>query len=96
MRVCREYPASVMNMDIFTEIKDYHGSVMISHGTRDSIVPVSYAEKAYKVYQDNGNHTVLHLLEGSDHGYREKYFEEACGYLGDFLKHVLDELPQKD
>jgi len=89
MRVCRAYPASVMNMDIFAEIKGYHGPVMISHGTKDSIVPVSYAEKAYEVYQGNGNHTVLHLLEGSDHGYRGKYFEEACGYLGDFFKYVL-------
>lgn len=79
MRVCGDYPRSVLKIDIFKEIIGYHGPVFIIHGTADQIVPVRYAKKANEVYQANGNNVHLELIEGAPHGFfKENYFTDAC------------------
>lgn len=89
LKINGNYPRSIMNMDIYEEMKKYHGPVMITHGTKDAIVPVEYALKAKEVYEKNGNDLMFHLIEGSDHGYFGSYFEEGSKVLKEFLEHIF-------
>ena len=84
-----EYARSVVDMDVFKEIRGYHGPVLIIHGTADEIVDVSYAVKAGEVYSENGNDCVLHLLEDAPHGFRDEYLDQACELIKDFTEEVL-------
>ncbi len=54
-----------MNIDVYDEIKAFTGPVLIIHGDRDGLVPISYSEKAKEVYA-NAALTVLH---GAGHGF---------------------------
>ena len=47
-----EYPASVMDMDVYEAISKYKGPVFIAHGTKDGIVMPYYSQKAKEVYEN--------------------------------------------
>ena len=44
------YPATVLDMDVFDAISGYKGPVFIAHGTKDGIVNLSYSQKAQETY----------------------------------------------
>ena len=85
----RNYPLSVMDMDINKELVKYkNGPVFIIHGTADAIVPVRYAKDAYESFRKSNpdQNVILELLEGGPHGFDGAYFEKACEKLAAFLK----------
>ena len=88
-RLNGEYARSVINMDIFKEIRGYKGPVLIIHGTADQIVSYEYAVKASDVYHENGNDCVLHLLEDAPHGFSDEYLEQAEELIGEFLEEIV-------
>ncbi len=66
-------------------IKDYHGPLLMAHGTGDSIVPFSYAEKLFAAANQPKQ---LVIDEGYDHN------DPRSPQFYDELRRFLDNLPQ--
>lgn len=59
------YNRDATSIHIYREIRKYHGKVLILHGNRDHLVPLSYSQKALKVYRDAS----LSVIHGAGHGF---------------------------
>jgi pimeloyl-ACP methyl ester carboxylesterase len=78
----------VMNLDIYARAEDFDKNVLILHGDKDQSVPVSTSEKYLEIYETRG---VLHIIEGSDHTFNKKEWEEevleyTLGFFEEELK----------
>ena len=80
MKLGRCYPAAVIDMDPYEEIKAYSGPVLIVHGTKDKIVGTAYSKRAAECYAN----AELHFIEGGAHGFSRKHDAEAIAYLNKF------------
>ena len=80
MKLGRCYPAAVIDMDPFAEIKAYHGPVLIVHGTKDSIVKPDYSRQAQRAYPT----AKLHMIENGAHGFNKKHDAIAIAHLRRF------------
>ncbi len=84
MRLSGEYARSVIDFNMYDEIKGYKGKVLLNHGDADAIVPISYSDQAKDVY---GEQCEYHVLKGAPHGFHEEpYFTESINYMKEFLK----------
>lgn len=81
MKLGRCYPADVIGMDPYAQIKLYHGPVLLVHGTKDGIVKLDYSRRAQRVYPN----AKLHIIEGGDHGFGRKQDAIAIAHLRRFL-----------
>jgi len=61
----RIYLKDAMSVDIYEKMGNYPGDVLIFHGTADSIVPLSYSERAAAAFPS----AELVTIEGADHGF---------------------------
>ena len=82
INVGKIYAADVWDLDIYEKLADYNGDVLIVHGDSDSIVDVSYSEKAENTLKN----CELHIIEGADHGFNGESYEQAVGYILSYLK----------
>lgn len=78
------YPASVIKMDPYQEIVKYEGPVLIVHGTKDAIVNVEYAKRAYEVY--GADKAQLVIIEDGEHGFKGAHDKQARAVLEQFAK----------
>ncbi len=83
MTVGRIYNADAMSFDIYDIIPDYPGRVLILHGTRDMIAPISYSERAAKAFPN----AKLIRYEGAGHGF---WGQDGVKSERDVLSFVLD------
>ncbi|MDD3369084.1 MAG: alpha/beta fold hydrolase [Lachnospiraceae bacterium] len=65
MQVGRVYFEDALETDIYGTIGKYTGSVLILHGDRDEVVPISYSERAVSLYQS----ATLQVVKGAGHGF---------------------------
>lgn len=65
MTLGKNFFMTIRNFDPYKVIGDYKGNVIIFHGTNDMIVPLSYSERAAKIY-DNCK---LNIIEAEGHGF---------------------------
>lgn len=92
------YVNDVIHMNPYDEIKDFDGPVLIVHGSEDKVVDVSYAVRAFEVYdqcsdavethmQDSQviKRVDMHIIENAGHGFSKKYDEEAIEILCAFV-----------
>ena len=89
MRLGRDYAKSVIKTDVYKEIGGFSGPVLLLHGTNDKIVPISYSERAAKLYPD----CTYHVIDGGQHGFRGRYDREAVATLREFMKPENKEEP---
>ena len=75
------YTRDALSFDIYDVIGDYKGDVLICHGDKDTMVPLSYSEKALEKY----DHAELKVIKYAEHGFQGKTAKEATGYVLDFL-----------
>ena len=80
MKLGRCYPADVIDMDPYREISLYNGSVLIVHGTKDKIVPLSYSQQAQKAYTN----AALKIIQNGSHGFSGKHDKYAISHLKEF------------
>ena len=80
----RAYAADMWDYDVYAEIGSYAKPVLLMHGDRDSIVPVSYAERAAEVYPD----VEYHVMNGAGHGFNGRSFEESMEYTFAYLQRI--------
>lgn len=85
IRIGRIYNADAMSFDIYDVMKDYPGDVLIIHGTRDSLVPISYSERARDVFPS----AELVEFEGAGHGFDGEDKTRAAQMSVDFVKEHI-------
>lgn len=70
MTVGHDYISTLIDYDIYGNIKNFKKDVIIIHGTADSRVPIRYSEKAVETYKS----ATLYRIQGANHGFnRENY-----------------------
>ena len=69
----RVYSEDAVSFDIYDVIGAYTGDVLILHGDRDAIVPLSYSQRAAEVYA----HAELIVMPGQNHGFLGAARQEA-------------------
>ncbi len=85
MRIGRGYNGALADMDIYGHISGYPGPVMILHGDRDRLVPLSYSEKALEAFPQ----AKMKVLPGQGHGFRGAGRREAMETELAFLRESL-------
>jgi len=80
------YSRDAMSFDIYEEIAKYTKDVLICHGDKDTMVDLSYSERAVEVYES----AELKVIQYGEHGFQGKLFKEAAGYAVDYLKAHTD------
>ena len=77
----RTYVVDAYRLRPYETIGQYGGDVLILHGDDDSVVPLSYSERALQVYE----HAELKVLPEQGHGFTGTGLDTAIGYLREFL-----------
>lgn len=78
----RAYAADVWDYDVYGEIGNYSKPVLLMHGDRDAIVPISYSERAAEVYPD----VEYHVIDGGGHGFYGRPLDDAEQHILDYLQ----------
>ena len=82
----RPYAADVWDYDIYSEIGNYAKPVLLMHGDRDGIVPISYAEHAAEVYPD----VDYYVISGGGHGFYGNALEDAFSHIFEYLQKIAN------
>ena len=82
IKVGKIYAEDAWNYDVYHEIGAYKGPVLILHGDSDTTVPMSYSERAQKVYQN----AELDVIEGGGHEFFGNAFDQACARMEYFFQ----------
>lgn len=80
----RPYAEDMWDYDVYEEIGNYAGKVLLLHGSADSIVPISYSDRAAEVYR----YVEYHVIEGAGHGFHGGAFDEAVRYVFEYLQEI--------
>lgn len=80
----RPYAEDMWDYDVYEEIGNYTDKVLLLHGSADSIVPLSYSDRAAEVYED----VEYHVIDGVGHGFNGSAFDEAAGYIFAYLQQI--------
>lgn len=82
MTVGRAHAENLLDYDIYEAISTYDKDVLLIHGDADSIVPLSYSEKAVEVYDS----ARLEILPGAGHGFSGSDAEQAVTWMLEYLE----------
>lgn len=82
MTVGRIFAEDLLDYDIYGAISAYKKDVLLIHGDADSIVPLSYSEKALEVYDSAS----LEVLPGAGHGFYGDDFTQAVEWTLAYLE----------
>lgn len=81
LRLGRRYFTDIWDQEPYGKIKEYGKNILLIHGDKDSIVPISYSERL----SETVDHVEYHVIKGADHGYIGEDFDLAVSYIKDFL-----------
>lgn len=76
------YAKDARSFNIYDEIGKYKGDVLICHGDKDTMVDLSYSERAVEVYDS----AELKVIKYGEHGFQGKLAREATTYSVEFLQ----------
>lgn len=83
------YHQDALSFDIYEILPKFKGNVLLLHGTADGLVPISYSEKAAKVFPS----ATLIQIEGADHGFIGEDEAYAMQREIEFIKAQENPLP---
>lgn len=83
LRLGNRYFVDIWDQEPYERIREYGKNILLIHGDRDSIIPVSYSDKLAETIE----HVEYHVIRGADHGYLGEDFELAVSYIRDFLNN---------
>jgi len=86
MEVGRAYFEPLIDYDIYADIAAYDKDVLLIHGDADSIVPLSYSERALEVYQS----ARLEIMDGAGHGFYGENQDTAIRYITDYCNSHIN------
>lgn len=76
----RRFFTELKDMNPYTALPTYTNPVLIIHGDKDKVVPLSYSERAVQLFPD----ARLKIIEGAGHGFGDK-FSLSASYIKSFL-----------
>lgn len=82
MNVGRAYFEPLLGYDIYGEIAAYDREVLLIHGDADSIVPLSYSQRALEVYPS----AELKVIAGGGHGFSGEDARQTTAYILEYLE----------
>ena len=82
MTVGHVFAGGLLDYDIYEAISAYKKDVLMIHGDADSIVPLSYSEKAVEAYDS----ARLEVLPGAGHGFYGSDAEQAVDWMQEYLE----------
>lgn len=82
MTVGHVFAEDLLDYDIYEAISAYKKDVLLIHGDADSIVPLSYSEKAVEAYDS----ALLEVLPGVGHGFYGNDAEQAVDWMQEYLE----------
>ena len=82
MNVGRAYFEPLLGYDIYADIAAYNKEVLLIHGDTDSIVPLSYSERALEVYFKSE----LKVIPGGGHGFYGEDAQQTISYILEYLE----------
>lgn len=82
MEVGRAYFEPLIGYDIYEEIAAYDRDVLMIHGDADSIVPLTYSERALEVYPSSE----LKVISGGGHGFYGEDARQVIDYMLEYLE----------
>ncbi len=85
MTLGKNFFMSIRDFHVFDEIGSYKNNVIIIHGDKDEIVPLSYSKKATEKY----NNSSLVVLENEGHGFSPDGGKKACEMILAFIKENI-------
>ena len=83
----RIYNKDVLSFDIYTLMPRYSGKTLIIHGTADSLVPLSYSERAVKTFPN----AKLIKLDGAKHVFYGDMMQKAAEDAVKFVQSIIAE-----
>jgi pimeloyl-ACP methyl ester carboxylesterase len=86
MRIGRRYYEDIWDYDVYGHIGAYNHDVLLIHGDRDELVPVSYSQRAVGVYPS----AELKIIPGAGHGFSGKAAEQAISYMYEYIQTHLN------
>lgn len=84
--VGRIYNKDVLSFDIYALMPQYSGKTLIIHGSADSLVPLSYSERAIKTFRD----AKLITLDGAGHVFYGNAMRKAAEAAVNFVRNAVD------
>lgn len=82
LRLGRRYFRDIWPLEPYEIIRGYGKNILLIHGDRDSIVPISYSDRLAEAMEN----VEYHVLSGANHGYLGKDFDQAVSYIKEFLE----------
>ena len=64
LRLGNRYFVDIWDQEPYEQIKEFGKNILLIHGDRDSIIPVSYSDKLAETV----DHVEYHVIQGADHG----------------------------
>ena len=83
--VGKAYFEKSIDYDIYNDMKNYNGEVLIIHGTSDNIAPISYSRRAIETFKD----AKLKEILGAGHEFIGAQQEEVAKTIIDFVKESI-------
>lgn len=81
VEVGREYVTCLVGLDIYEELTKYEGDVVIYHGDKDGIIPLSSSVKAEAAYPN----AELVVIENGYHGFRPAHAYEISLMIDEWI-----------
>ena len=81
VKIGRKYNEDAVSFDYYEHIAAYTGPVLILHGDKDPIVPLSYSERAAEVFEN----AELIVYPGQGHGFMGSSRKQALQAEAEFL-----------
>ena len=81
VEVGREYVTDLIDLDIYEELTKYEGDVIIYHGDRDGIIPLSSSVKAEEAYPN----AELVVIGNGYHGFRPAHAYEISLMIDEWI-----------
>ena len=75
-----------LDYDVYNDMKNYDGKVLIVHGTSDNVAPINYSR--YETIETFKN-AKLKEIPGAGHGFRGAQQEEATKAIIDFVRESI-------
>lgn len=80
--VGRVYFEKSLDYDIYNDMKEYRGNVLIVHGTNDNVAPISYSRRAIEIFPN----AKLEEISGAGHGFSARQEAQTQNAINEFIK----------
>ena len=77
VRLGRQFVETLRGLDIYADMGNFKSPVLIMHGSDDEVVPISYSERAAKIFP----HAELITYNGEGHGFRKDAMRDVTHRL---------------